>query len=75
MKRSTAEAAMIGKMTKATTLAQQHLDEVARKAGQENDKVSEINFINAITKEEFTQGLAAKLLETEQRINRARERR
>ena len=66
---------MKAKMSKASSLAQQHLDEVARKANAENSKVLEINFINAITKEEFTSGLAEKLRDTEDRITKARERR
>ena len=63
------------KMRLAEEQAQRHKAAKIKKAESENSKVTEISFINALNERDLAEQMRQKLLETENRIKAARERR
>ncbi|GMH67258.1 hypothetical protein TrST_g7385 [Triparma strigata] len=75
LKSQEAAASLNEKMKQAEEQAERHRLSIVKKAESENMKVEEISFINALTEKDFEEQLSQKLLETNSRINAARERR
>ncbi|GMH79494.1 hypothetical protein TrLO_g4063 [Triparma laevis f. longispina] len=75
LKSQEAAASLNEKMKQAEEQAERHRLSIVKKAESENMKVEEISFINALTEKDFEEQLSHKLLETNSRINAARERR